>query len=529
MDDTQPSAEAMVTCGNTFAGTGSAAEMKARFPGARSVDLEGGVVLPGIIDGHAHPLSASKLSAIYNQTYPSAIADLLERIKAEAGTAAPDKWIYIHRIFPSRIDCRRFPTRKELDYAAPDTPVYLNGAFGAMLNSKALALSGLSDSSAHPGLIRDAGGRLTGAVLLSAQHLIKYSPGVEAGFDSEEYIAMLKRYARTGITSVCDVFYSADEVRFVSALAARRALPLRVNFAYSPNLGADTEDARAKIMSAPMKTGEGSDWFRAGPLKTYVDGGMLTATAYMSEPYGAPASEMFGGGDSGYRGITAYNSPEELAGIIRLALDASWRFTAHCTGDGAAALLLDVYSDIHREKPLVSRRCQIIHANFLSPHMQDQCAAMSILPDIQPAWLYRDADALLYWLGSRKMKNFQPWHSMLQKGIQLCAGSDHMSGTDPDTSVNPYNPWLGMYAFCSRQSDKGTRHGKTEALTREDAIRAYTVNNAYKSGEENRKGSITAGKLADFIVLASDPFTCGIDEVKEIRPVHTFIDGVMHL
>jgi predicted amidohydrolase YtcJ len=338
---------------------------------------------------------------------------------------------------------------------------------------------------------------------------------------------MLGKYLSLGITGVCEVFRTPETVNKIKLLADNGLLPLRMSFNYSPDIGLSVEDAIKKMDLAPLKCGEGNHFFKAGPLKTYIDGGMLTATAYMNEPYGKPASLMFGGGSNDYRGVTNYTDSEILGKIIDSARKKGWNFTAHCTGDGSASLLLDAYESIHAVKSISGERYQILHANFMSQDLLDKCAKMGIILDIQPVWLYRDAKAIEFWFGKKRSRDFHPWRSALKKGIRLCAGSDHMDGLDPDSSVNPYNPWLGIYSFCARKGDKGDVFGKDEALTREEALRAYTINNAYKSGEEKIKGSIEAGKLADFIVLRKNPFTCDLEELPAIRPHIVAVDGVI--
>ncbi|MBL8028634.1 MAG: amidohydrolase [Fibrobacteres bacterium] len=525
IDKSSNVAESFVVENGLFAGVGTLQEMRDRFPSAEEVDLGGAAVLPGLIDGHAHPLMATEQAAINKTVYPSKFEDLMNWIRENGRRTDKDKWSYIHRIFPSRIDNFRYPTRKEMDEASPDVPVFLNGAFGGVLNSKALELCDITDETNHPGIIKDNEGKITGALLRSAHNLTPYKIGANRSFDESGYREMLLRYAALGITGVTEVFLSTMTIDKVKVMAANGKLPIRISCNFCPGIPKTLEEAEVLIKDLNLKTGDGDDWFRIGPFKTYVDGGMLTATAYMSEPYGEPANKMFGGGKPDYRGVTAYTDPAVLAAIIDVSRKKGWSYTAHCTGDGAVATLLNAYHILHKKKPLNSERFQFLHGNFMSARSINMITEMGILWDFQAAWLYRDAEALDFWLGAKRMKEFLPLKSAIRKGAIICAGSDHMDGLDPDSSVNPYNPWLGMYAMCSRKSDKGRVFSAGEALTREEAIRAYTINNAYKSGEEKIKGSIEEGKLADFIALKSDPFTCDIEELPSVRPFLRSVGG----
>jgi predicted amidohydrolase YtcJ len=144
---------------------------------------------------------------------------------------------------------------------------------------------------------------------------------------------------------------------------------------------------------------------------------------------------------------------------------------------------------------------------------------------MQPAWFYKDADAMKYILGEKTIETFHPYRSLIEAGVFVNGGSDHMVKLDANTSINPYNPFLAMYTMVSRTTERGTKILPSEAILREQALRVYTINNAYASFEESLKGSIEQGKLADMVVLTNDLLKCPVDEIKNIKSDLTIMGG----
>jgi hypothetical protein len=152
---------------------------------------------------------------------------------------------------------------------------------------------------------------------------------------------------------------------------------------------------------------------------------------------------------------------------------------------------------------------------------------LGIYADLQPAWFYMDADAMRTILGEERIRYFHPYRSMVDAGIVLNGGSDQMVKWDPNTSVNPYNPFLGIWTMVSRTTQYGSIIFPEEAMTREEAIRAYTINNARGTFEESLKGSVEPGKLADLAVLSDDILTCPVDQIRNIQPELTVVGGTV--
>lgn len=271
-------------------------------------------------------------------------------------------------------------------------------------------------------------------------------------------------------------------------------------------------------------TGYGDEMVRIGALKIVLDGGILTGTAYMREPWGDRASDIFGIDDTAYRGVLNYPREEVLA-IVKAANELNWKFTAHSTGGGGVDILLDVYEEVNRLKPIKERRFSIIHGNFFTKDAIRRMSELGVYADMQPAWFYKDADAMEYILGEKRIETFHPYRSLIDAGVIINGGSDHMVKLDANTSTNPYNPFLAMWTMITRTTERGTVIMPSEAISREQALKIYTINNAYASFEESLKGSIEPGKLADMAVLTDDLLTCSVDQIKNIQSDLTFVGG----
>ncbi|MEA2063679.1 MAG: amidohydrolase family protein, partial [Gemmatimonadota bacterium] len=170
-------------------------------------------------------------------------------------------------------------------------------------------------------------------------------------------------------------------------------------------------------------------------------------------------------------------------------------------------------------------RFTVIHGNFFTPRCMDRCRTLGVIADAQPAWFYKDADAMLKILGPERIQTFHPYRSLIDAGVTVSAGSDHMVGHDDTESINPYNPWLAIYSMITRKTERGTVIVPGEAISRNEALRCYTINNAYAWLEEDILGSIEPGKLADMTVLNQDYFTVPEERIKDITVRMTMVGG----
>jgi predicted amidohydrolase YtcJ len=492
------------------------------------IDLKGHSVVPGLIDAHAHPVSASVSE--YYDSIPDVnnINELLTWIKKEARRKNDGEWIIHPKFFITRMEDMRQITLRELDEAAPNNPVFLDGSFGGVVNSQALALSGMNNRN-HPGILKDAKtGKPSGLIRSSAFDLLAIPENAPLTPEqrSEALQALLQDYNRIGITSIYSGGGPIGELRAFESLMKKNTLSVRVfQNIYLP---LDPQKARSAavdtINNLDFKTGDGNEWVKVGALKVVLDGGMLTGTAFLQEGWGPKSKELYGINDPNYRGELRF-SKKELVDIITAAAKRGWKFTAHVTGGGGVDTLIAAYEIVNKSIPIRDRRFSIIHGNFFTPEAIQKMASLGIYADMQPAWFFKDTDLLHYVLGSDRIKTFHPYRSLIDAGIVINAGSDHMVKADPDASVNPYNPFTAMWSVVTRKTQKGTVFNPEQAISREDALRMYTINNAYGSFEEDVKGSIEKGKYADLVVLSDDLLTCEEDAIKDIKPILTIVDG----
>jgi predicted amidohydrolase YtcJ len=281
-----------------------------------------------------------------------------------------------------------------------------------------------------------------------------------------------------------------------------------------------TNSPAGKLPYGP--TGVGDDWVRIGAFKLWLDGGMLIGTAFMREPWGT--GETYQITDPHYCGIL--NVPTNiLNGLMLEAARRGWQLTAHCAGEAATDVLLDAYETVQKQTDIRARRFQITHANFTSKKNLARCRQLGVAGDIQPAWLYKDGASLQQTLGARRMKWFLPLKSWLENGLMVAGGSDHMVKMDSLDSTNPWNPWLGMWIALTRQTERGGVLNRGERLTREQAIRLYTTYGAWLTFDENKKGSLEPGKLADLIVIDRDILKCPVNDVRDTKVLLTMVGG----
>lgn len=521
--------EAIAISGGRIISVGAtdAISKKARAT-TKIIDLQGHTVIPGLIEGHAHPVTASQSEAAESIPVVNSIGELLEWIRSEAKTKNDDQWIIHPKFFITRMKEMRQVSIRELDEAAPRNPVFLNGSYGATVNSRAFQLSGISGSN-HPGILRDeVSGLPTGLIRRSAFNL--FATPQPDPLTEEEQLKLLEtlllQYNSAGITSVCSGGGSLAELALFRSLQRKGDLTVRIfhNVRLPLDRSSTEEEIFTTLKETGIKTGDGDEWVKVGALKIVLDGGMLTGTAFLHEGWGERAKELYGITDPEYRGELMY-SKSDLVEVIRAAARNNWKFTAHVTGGGGVDTLLAAYKTVDADVPLKGKRFSIIHGNFFTPEAIKLMSEMGVYADIQPAWFFKDADLLHLVLGESRMETFHPYKSLVNAGIVVNGGSDHMVKVDPDLSINPYNPFTAMWSVVTRKTESGSVFNPEQGISREDALRMYTINNAYASFEEKQKGSIEAGKFADLVVLSADLLTCAEDSIRLIKPILTMVDG----
>lgn len=494
-------------------------------PRTRQVNLQGRTVLPGLIDSHVHPIKAALAEADGEIPVLRSFEAVRRHIEAQP---AGKGLIFVPKVYSTRLRERRYPSRWEIDEYASDRPVMLDNGYAAVLNSAALELAGVSADTADPAngkLVRNDAGEPTG-LIVGARQLV--APLLEARTYSDAEMvaalaAMQSAYSMAGLTSVIDRSQTAAGFRAYQDLWEQGKLQVRTSVTRVVNAERPVEQVLREIEGIAAVTGHGDEMFRVGSLKVVLDGGILLGTAFMRAPYGQN-TQVYGFEDSEYRGELRIR-PRDLERIVTLAARLDWQMTAHTTGGGSTDALLDAYEAVNRKVPITDRRFTLTHANFLSGDAIRRAAALGVVADMQPAWYHFDGPALAGVLGPDRMGALQPYRSIIDAGVVVAGGSDHMIKFDARESVNPFDPFLGMWIAVTRMTTDGSVHNPEQRITRQEALRMWTLNAAYLTFEEDVKGSLEPGKYADFVIVDRDILTCAEDELRETRVLATVLGG----
>lgn len=496
-------------------------------------DLQGRMVLPGLIDSHVHAPDA----AMYEWDHPipemETIEDVLAYVRSRAQVLEPGRWIVVSQVFVTRLVDPRFPTRYELDKVAPDHPVFFRTGPDGALNSLALRRTGIDKdfkiTDGQPGYIEtDPSTGEPNGILRSCTRLVSLDEPRSKPSQQERVARLellLRDYNSVGLTSICDRLATDDGIGLYESLLERNALTCRVFLSYSVNAQSSMEEIDKSIRKAashPRHRYDNRLWLRG--VKVFLDGGMLTGSAYMRKPWGV--SRIYSITDEQYRGLL-YIEASKLYEMSKIALKNDLQFTAHSVGDGAVEALIDAYERIAKEDfPVRDKRPCITHCNFMSAEAIERMSKLGIVADLQPAWLLLDGKTLLTQFGQDRTEFFQPYRTLADSGVIVGGGSDHMQKIGSFRSVNPYNPFLGMSVAVQRipRGLDEPLHPE-QSITRQEAIRLYTLNNAYLTFEEDQKGSIEAGKLADFIIIDRDILGCPLEQIASTKVLETYVGG----
>jgi predicted amidohydrolase YtcJ len=529
MSSAQPNAQAIAIRGDRFVAVGSNNDvLKTAGPETRKIDLGGKCVVPGIIESHVHPIGAALSEIDGPVPLVHSIAELKDYIQTQDKKLPPGRLIFIPKVYSTRLTDHRYPNRYELDEAAPHREVVADNGYAAVINSALLKKLGITRDTPQPtdGRIeKDAKGEPTGLILGAPQLLasVRSSRPVTAKDRLWALKSMLARYNSVGITSIIDRAEGPEGFRAYQSLYQAGELTARSYVTYLIQAQGTPEQVRAEIERIPFVTGSGNNWFRVGSLKTIADGGILIGTAYLREPYG-PNTKIYGFVDPAYRGVLSVPR-ENLFAMAQTAAELGWQMTAHTTGGGATDLLLDAYENVNRTISIADLRFTVTHGNFPNARAIERSKKLGVVYDIQPFWLYLDGPAIKDVFGPERMKDFQPLRSLIDAGIVVGGGSDHMIRFDPREATNPYHPFLGMWIAVTRKMVDGNVLNPEQRITRMEALKMWTWNGAYLTFEEKEKGSIEPGKLADLAVITRNYATCPEDEIKDIEVLRTVIGG----
>jgi predicted amidohydrolase YtcJ len=510
----------------------SEAILAGKGPDTRLIDLGGKTILPGLIDSHTHPTGAAMTEFDHPIPDMESIADVLAYVKSRAVALEKGQWVEVHQVFITRLKEQRYPTRAELDAAAPDNPVLFATGPDASLNTLALKLSNITRDfkvdDGGPGYAEKdkTTGEPTG-ILRSCTRYVKVKSAAKEATEADRRGRLLELFAdynSVGITAICDRDAGRGDIDRYQALRDAGKLTLRLSVSHHVDTIGPLDKIQQRIRDiAKLDLRKDDPLLRVIGIKTYLDGGMLTGSAYMRQPWGV--SDIYSITDPQYRGVL-FIPRERLLPIVRTTVESGLQFTAHSVGDGAVHTLLEVYDEINKTQSIRETRPCITHSNFMSKEAVEQCAKLGVMVDIQPAWLYLDTRTLVKQFGNDRLRYFQPLKSLFEAGVTAGGGSDHMQKIGSFRSINPYNPWLGMQTTITRRARwfDGQLHPE-EALIREQAIRFYTINNARLLFRDHQTGSLEPGKFADFIVTDLDPLTCPEETLKETRVLATYVSG----
>ena len=498
----------------------------------RVVDLQGKTVMPGLMDSHSHAASASVFESDHPVPEMRSIAEVLDYVRSRARVVEPGQGIWVSQVFLTRLEEERYPTRQELDGAAPQHPVVFRTGPDASLNSLALKLSGIDESwkvdDGGPGYAEKdpSTGRLTGVLRSSTRYIRVERAESRPSLQEQErrLKELLADYNRVGITSLAERGADESLVGLYQGLRDRGELTARVYMSRRIDTLKPIEEIQATIEEmARSPLYEGDSMLRVAAIKTFLDGGMLTGSAYMLQPWGV--SKLYGISDPDYRGLRFFPQ-EKLVQIMAVCMKNKVQFTAHSVGDGAVHAFIDGAEALRDQFDIRARRPVICHSNFMSEQSVQRMSELGVLADIQPAWLYLDGRTLKGHFGDDRLRWFQPLRALFAAGVIAGGGSDHMQKIGARRSINFYDPWMGMWVAMTRNARwlDSPLHPE-HALSRVEAIRFYTINNAYLMFSERKMGSLRPGKWADFIILDTDPLTCSLEEFKEMKVDETYLAG----
>ncbi len=527
-DQARPIASAVACAHGRILATGDDADMRAlAAPGARVIDLRGRTAIPGFNDAHNHMLQTGlKLSGMRLDECDS-IAAMVDLVRAAARVTPPGEWIVGEGWNDARFAEGRLPNRHDLDAATPDHPVLLKRFFNMdVANTRALALAGVDANTADPqgGVVEhEPDGAPSGILRASAkQHARRLlpEPTLERAVDALRHAARV--YNALGITSVLDPGLVPSDMRVYQTAAAREhagAPGLNMRVSVMPSWHGfyefeSPEELDARAAATGLRTGLGDEWLRLNGLKMAVDGGTTSRTAWMFEPFV---------GEQSVRDFNRLNA-DDLKRHFALGHSLGWDIGIHAIGDRAhhesARAFAVMLESLPAGSPERDHRHTVIHAYFATAESLQHMARHQLAAVIQPTFIYYEGDDLFRDVGPALAHRYKPMRTYLNRGIPVIATSDIPSAPGCD-------PVIGLYALVTRKTFKGTPIAPQEAVTREEALRAYTASSPWLTREQHIKGTLAPGMLADIAVLDRDYFTCLDEEIREIKVQLTVLGGAV--
>ena len=511
--------EAVAVKDGKILAVGKTSEMKT-WKGSRTqmIDLAGKMVLPGLIDSHLHMVGTGiALSQINCRTPPiKSILDLADAVREKASDVKPGEWILGRGWDQAKLSDHRYPNRWDLDEASPENPVWLTRTCGhiSVVNSRALEITGVSKDTPQPKgghILKDENGELTGllqegpAMDLVRQHI----PSQDLERTAEAIKLASNAFSEVGITGVIEAGIEPLDMRAYQKVATEGELTVRVNMMLRGRVtGESAEESAARIMDFPVTTGYGDDLLRFLGLKLLIDGGVGGRTALLREPY-----------EDDPENVGILTMPEEdLQKRVDAGNLAGMMVGVHCAGGKAMNIVLNAFEETDKLKPIKGRRFAIIHAYQPTGQNFETCRRLEVTVASQPSFLYYLGESYYENVGHERSEWLKPHRAWIDNGIMVASGTD--------SPVTPYPPFPSLWASIARRTEvNNVQMGTEQCITREEAIRLYTINGAYHTFEEAIKGSIEPGKLADMIIVDRDILTCPLDNIKETKVLRTILGG----
>jgi predicted amidohydrolase YtcJ len=512
MDAARPVVEAISVGGGRVIGTGSSRELlEGLRPGARTIDLGGRAVIPGLTDAHAHFLGFAKLATRLDLVGTASFEEILGRVAAKLPSVRKGEWILGRGWDQNDWPGARYPEGPALDRIAPDNPVYLVRICGhaAYVNSAALRLAGISRLTPDPAggkILRDASGEPTGILLDNAVNLVSKSiPPLARDEKKKLMVAAARACLAAGLVGVHEMGIEAEDVSVYDELYAAGELPFRITGYLSSD-----DTMIAPFLEAGPRAGRGDELFRIVGAKFYADGSLGARSAALIDDYAD---------DPGNRGILM-QSPDSLYRLMLPWRERGFQTAVHAIGDDAVRQVLDVYERLGAGRPAPGARPRVEHAQVVAAKDVARFAKLGVIPSMQFVHCTSDMPWVEERLGEERAAGAYAWRSLVAAGSRIPGGSDF-----PVESINPF---LGIHAAVTRQDLAGRPAGGwrgEQRLTVEEAVGAFTVDAAWAAHAEDVAGSLAPGKLADFVVLSDDIFSVNPGEIPLIRVLATVLGG----
>jgi predicted amidohydrolase YtcJ len=488
MNSKEPRAQAIAIARGRIVGIGSDADvMSLAFAGGRKIDLGKKTVLPGFIDAHSHPAMAGVMHLRMVDCDLRSIAAIQSALRERAAKTRAGEWVLGFKYDDTKTSDGRPLTIGDLDAAVPDHPVQIEhrGGHTVYCNSLAFQNAGITDKTPDPegGRIEhdQATGKLSGRAAESARVLFdKVIPNNVTRADHREGVKLIsKMLAKTGITSAHEAQGTPSDL--LAYQDAREAGDLLyraycfINYRYIDSM-----------IAAGVRTGLGDEWVRVGAMKLVCDGSISERTARLSQPYEGRPDDY---------GILVMTE-EQLYEYGRKAHAAGWQIGTHANGDVGIDTTLRVYERLQRENPRPDPRFRLEHCTVINDELVARIKALGAIPTPFSTYVYYHGEKMWHY-GAERLNHMFALRSFLDAGIRATQASDYPPGE--------FIPMMALQSEVTRTDNKRNVWGPKQKITVEEAIRVGTVHGAYASYEEDMKGSLVAGKLADLVVLGRDP------------------------